>query len=172
LLLAYCAFCRAYWDLITWEKRRQAVEVVEKVVDEKPIFEFSAEAQWTVDTAYTAVLGVLSESAHKRTLYWDKESGAAAMAALQEGEKCFCNLLRDIFGNPHRPVTADPAWLTPNVVSLAQTLYDDRAFNRLPELADALEEAGCTNTDVLAHCRAPGPHVRGCWVVDLVLGKE
>ena len=80
-------------------------------------------------------------------------------------------LLRDIFGNPFRPIVADPAWLTPTVQFIAVALYQDRAFDRLPILADALEEAGCTNADVLLHCRLPGEHVRGCWVVDLVLGK-
>ena len=79
--------------------------------------------------------------------------------------------LRDIFGNPFRPVVADPAWLTPTVVSIAEAIYRDRAFDRLPILADALEEAGCTNADLLLHCRQPGEHVRGCWAVDLVLGK-
>jgi hypothetical protein len=68
-------------------------------------------------------------------------------------------------------VPLDPAWRTPAVLQLAQALYDDRAFDQLPILADALEEAGCTSRDVLDHCRGPGPHVRGCWVVDLVLGK-
>jgi hypothetical protein len=79
--------------------------------------------------------------------------------------------VRDIFGNPFRPVTADPQWLTPTVVTLAQTIYADRAFDRLPILADALEDAGCDEADILTHCRADEPHVRGCWVVDLVLGK-
>jgi hypothetical protein len=55
---------------------------------------------------------------------------------------------------------------------LASHIYDSRAFDRLPILADALEEAGCKDAEILAHCRGPGPHVRGCWVVDLVLGKE
>ena len=68
--------------------------------------------------------------------------------------------------------TLDPAWLTPTVQSIAAAIYQDRAFDRLPILADALEEAGCTNADVLLHCRQPGEHVRGCWVVDLLLGKE
>jgi hypothetical protein len=80
-------------------------------------------------------------------------------------------LLRDIFGNPFHPVTADPSWLTPTVTALASAIYTDRAFDRLPILADALEEAGCDHPDVLAHCRGDGPHARGCWVVDLVLGK-
>jgi hypothetical protein len=81
-------------------------------------------------------------------------------------------LLRDIFGIPFRPVTVDPSWLTCDVVRLAQAIYHDRGFNRLPALVDTLERAGCTNADILAHCREPGPHVWGCWVVDLLLGKE
>ncbi|MBA4064588.1 MAG: hypothetical protein C0501_12920 [Isosphaera sp.] len=82
-----------------------------------------------------------------------------------------CRLLRDIVGNPFRPVTADPAWVTSTVVQLAAGVYAERAFDRLPILADALQDAGCDHPDVLAHCRGLGPHVRGCWVVDLVLGK-
>ena len=80
-------------------------------------------------------------------------------------------VIRDIFGNPFRPVTLEPAWRTATVTSLAQTIYDERAFDRLPILADALEDAGCTNADILGHSRGGGEHVRGCWVVDLVLGK-
>jgi hypothetical protein len=85
-------------------------------------------------------------------------------------------LLRDSFGLlSFRLVTIAPAWAAWNdgtVVKLAQAIYDERAFDRLPILADALEEAGCTNADILDHCREPGLHVRGCWVVDLLLGKE
>jgi hypothetical protein len=81
-------------------------------------------------------------------------------------------LLRDIFGNPFRPVTAAPVWLTPTVVSLAHGIYDDRAFDQLPILADALEDAGCTDTTVLDHLCGPGPHVRGCHVVDALIGKQ
>jgi hypothetical protein len=82
------------------------------------------------------------------------------------------SLLRDIFGNPFQPVTFQPAWQTPTVVGIANGIYSDRAFDRMPILADALEKAGCDNPDVLLHCRGDGPHVKGCWVVDLVLGKE
>ena len=85
------------------------------------------------------------------------------------------NLLRDVFGNPFRPVAVEPAWLAwggGTVRQLAQAIYDERAFERLPVLADALEEAGCTNADVLGHCRQPAEHVRGCWVVDLLLGRS
>lgn len=81
-------------------------------------------------------------------------------------------LLRCIFGPMlFRRVSLDSSWLTPSSKQFAQAIYDDRAFDRLPILADALEEAGCTNADLLAHCREPGEHVLGCWVVDLLLGK-
>ena len=71
----------------------------------------------------------------------------------------------------HHPVALDPAWRTEAVVGLAAGVYADLAFERLPVLADALEDAGCANPDVLGHCRSAGPHARGCWVVDLILGK-
>lgn len=79
--------------------------------------------------------------------------------------------LHDILGNPFRPVTVDPRWKTGNVVSLAQAIYDERAFDRMPILADAMEEAGCQEQSILTHCRSGGDHVRGCWVVDLLLGR-
>ena len=79
--------------------------------------------------------------------------------------------LHCVVGNPFRPVTFDPLWRSETAVALASAIYADRAFDRLPILADALEEAGCDLPDVLAHCRGPGPHARGCWVVDGVLGK-
>jgi hypothetical protein len=82
------------------------------------------------------------------------------------------NLVRDIFGDPFRPLSVDQSWQTPAVVELAQVIYDDRAFELLPELADALEQTGCSDAEVLGHCQAPEPHVRGCWLIDLVLGKE
>jgi hypothetical protein len=81
-------------------------------------------------------------------------------------------LLRDIFGNPFRPVVFDPRWRTSDVVGLARAIYDDRSFERMPILADALMDAGCENEKIIGHCRGDGPHVRGCWVVDLILGKE
>lgn len=69
-------------------------------------------------------------------------------------------------------MVVDPSWLTPLVSSLAQTIYAERSFERMAELAQALEAAGCTDAEVFAHCRCRGSHVRGCWVVDLLLGKE
>jgi hypothetical protein len=97
------------------------------------------------------------------------ECSAPALMAEKQAQTA---LVRDIFGNPFRPVAVDPSWLTPGVVELARTIYEGRAFDRMPELANALEEAGCANADILAHCREPGEHVRGCWVLDLLLGKE
>jgi hypothetical protein len=99
-------------------------------------------------------------------------SAAFATTEPESQRRAQAQLLRDIFGNPFRPVAVDPARLTPRVVELTRTIYDDRAFDRLPVLADALEEASCHNADILAHCRQPGEHLLGCWVVDLLLGKE
>jgi len=97
---------------------------------------------------------------------------ARCQEVMQEERAKQALLLYDIFGNPFRPVTISSTWQTPTVVSLAQAIYDERAFDRMPILADALEDAGCTNQDILDHCRQPGQHVRGCWVVDLLLAKE
>jgi hypothetical protein len=90
-------------------------------------------------------------------------------------------LLRDIFGNPFRPIPFELSWRTNTVISLAWQMYEARDFSAMPILADAIQEvpsarregfAGCESADVLDHCRGSDPHVRGCWVVDLVLGKE
>jgi hypothetical protein len=86
---------------------------------------------------------------------------------------------RDILGNPFRTVALDPAWLTPDVQALARAAYEGRDLPqgtldpaRLAVLADALEEAGCRDQQILRHLRGPGPHVRGCWVIDLLLGSN
>jgi hypothetical protein len=83
-------------------------------------------------------------------------------------------ILRDVFGNPFRQVSLDPSSVMcggAKLMSIAQAIYDNRGFDRLPLLADALEGAGCTNAYLLAHCRQLGPHFKGCWAVDLILGK-
>lgn len=98
---------------------------------------------------------------------------AAEEARRAEG-RSQCDLLRCIFGNPFRDVGVDASWLARNegtIVKLADYMYRESAFDRLPVLADALEEAGCQDPHILAHCRRPSEHVRGCWVVDLLLGK-
>jgi hypothetical protein len=76
-----------------------------------------------------------------------------------------------IFGNPLRSPVLEPSCRTENVVQLAQTIYQDKSFDRMPILADALEDAGCTNTEVLKHCRGGDQHFRGCWAIDLFLEK-
>ncbi len=81
-------------------------------------------------------------------------------------------LLKDIVGNPFRPIVFSPELRTSMVVSLAQQMYESRDFSGMPILADALEDQGCGDQNILSHCRGPGPHVRGCWAVDRVLGKE
>jgi len=103
------------------------------------------------------------ESAQMPHAYW---SGGEAK---ERGKQA--DFLRDIFGNPFRPVSLAPAWMTPAVLNLAQAAYDNRPLPSglldnagLAILADALEEAGCADPEILSHLRGPGPHVRGCWL--------
>jgi hypothetical protein len=83
------------------------------------------------------------------------------------------HIMRDIVGNPFRPVSFSPAWRSDTALSLAHQMYESRDFGAMPILADALQDVGCEDEQLLNHCRDTNqPHVRGCWVVDLVLGKE
>ena len=82
------------------------------------------------------------------------------------------DILHCLIGNHFRPVARKPSWLTADVTSLARQMYVSRDLSPMPILADALQDAGCDNVDILNHCREPGPHARGCWVVDLLLGGE
>jgi hypothetical protein len=75
--------------------------------------------------------------------------------------------LTDIFGNPFRPIALDPRWQSSTVLDLARTIYDQRTFENMPILG-----AGCDSDEIIQHCQGPGPHVRGCWVVDFILGKS
>jgi hypothetical protein len=95
--------------------------------------------------------------------------------ALEQAKWCVplkADVLRDIFGNPFRSVGVESLRSTEDVLGLARAMYDERNFDRMPILGDILEAAGCADAAILGHCRGPGPHVRGCWVVDLVLGKQ
>jgi hypothetical protein len=112
-------------------------------------------------------LGAAARSQLTQPLPSQRSTVLAAERAVQAG------WLRDLFGTSTDPVAVSPSWLAWNggvVVSMAQAIYDKRRFADLPILADALEDAGCTNADVLDHCRLPAGHVRGCWVLDLVRG--
>jgi hypothetical protein len=93
----------------------------------------------------------------------------------QAEELLQANLLRDLFDPLFRPVSFDPSWhdwSAGTIPKVAQAIYDDRAFDRMPILADALEDAGCTDANILAHCRSAALHTRGCWLVDTILKKK
>jgi len=112
----------------------------------------------------------LAERASRRETQVGAASTRIGGGAAQTREQAA--LVRCVFGNPFCPGTIDRAWLSRTVVALARQMYESRDFTAMPILADALQDAGCDNADILDHCRGPGPHVRGCWVVDLVLGKS
>lgn len=95
-----------------------------------------------------------------------------AQTALAAEKEAQASLLRDICGNPFHPPTIDRAWLLPEVVYFARQIYEGGTFEWMPDLADTLQEAGCSDPDIVDHCRQPGEHVRGCWLLDALLGKN
>jgi hypothetical protein len=199
LLLLAVALCRRIWDRFPYDDCRRAVEAVERLADHPRVDEedyaIAAEADAAMERLQEGYGRVHEADPGPRGAYlaatacggmWhdpdgmiEGVAGAAAIAATGAAEgpaweaerHAQAGLLREVFGNPFRPVAADRSWRTPDVVGLARAIYEDRAFDRLPILADALQDAGCADEDVLGHCRSGGPHVRGCWVVDLLLRK-
>jgi hypothetical protein len=198
LWLFACGCCRSHSLLLADPRSRAAVEIGERYADGEASSDELAEASEeafcrrtdlseegvsqpiAIAAAFAVVdpaerdpnLGVMTtveavqlSSSDLINIAEFSHSGEAERAAQ-------CRVLRDVIGNPFPPVTVDAGWLTPSVVEVAQAIYDQRAFDRLLELANGLEEAGCARPNVLAHSRDPGEHVRGCWVVDLLLGKE
>jgi hypothetical protein len=132
-------------------------------------------AMWASTDSIQDVAGGTADEAENLAASRDMAAPVGGSRAARRGEsKRQCDLFRDLFGNPFRATPAvERSWLAWGdgvVPRLARAVYDERAFERLPILADALEEAGCTRADVLTHCRSDGPHVRGCWVVDWLLG--
>ncbi len=197
LRLFACGSCRSVWHWFIDERSIQAVEAAERHADNTmsdgeldvaAVAAYDAYMEAKVAEGYDPESDVHPEYAghipfvaHSTTqaadfasewvlslgIRWDDDRGDFCKAR--------CDLLRCIFSNPFRPITIHLAWLNWNdgtVVKLAKAIYDERAFDRMPILADALEKAGCMDTDILNHCRQPGEHVRGCWVLDLLLGKE
>ncbi len=167
-----CACCRLVWEQLTDPFVREGVVVAERFADGLATRGELRRARRRVIGAHPFGLG--------RLLFNEVAVGplVRAVVRLRPGhgweQAEVAALYRDVVGNPFRPVVIAPAvlaWNEGTVRRLAQAIYDERAFDRLPLLADALEEAGCDDADVLAHCRGPRPHVRGCWVVDLLLGK-
>lgn len=188
-----CACVRSVWHLLPDERSRKAVEAAERyadaMADRDNLIKATDGARDAVeqfkcpvgpDSAWRAARAAQS-TARDTGRSAARNSFCDASRALNErdtnqfddGElELQVVFLRDIFGNPFRPVAFDPSWRTLSVVRIAQIIYDARSFDKMPELADALERAGCLSEPVLGHCREPGEHVRGCWVVDLVLGKK
>ena len=116
--------------------------------------------------------GVEGNTWPERAHEWATEVTAGEVADNPTTAARIVKFLHDILGNPFRPVVVAPSWLTSDVRTLAAGIYHDRAFDRMPILADALQDAGCDNDDILSHCRSDAPHVRGCWVVDLLTGRK
>lgn len=179
-----CTCCRRIASLITL-KAMQTIEVAERFADGNATGDDLYEAhpkkapsktRADFSQTYAAAEAVCCAVAEKLDAIrvMQAQSWAAAASTDRHAEGAAqANLLRDIFGNPFRPMTLDPQWRESTVVALAQQMYESRDFSAMPILADALQDAGCDNDDILTHCRdANGVHVRGCWVVDLVLGKE
>src|SRR5262249_61550371 len=123
-------------------------------------------------TAGGPALSVAAALSNWEARHRPEAAGGVMRAALRR----HAGLLRDLFGNPFRPPpAAGPGWATADravVALMAQAIYDEHPFGGLPVLADALEEAGCGDAAVLGHCRGGGEHARGCWVLDLLLGKR
>jgi hypothetical protein len=160
LTLSRVAKARLIWHLLS-EKARVAVEIQEAI------------AEGRLDHgALNPHLAAADEALRTMLDFAYREGGDddALALAVRDSEH---RLLYEVFGNPFRPVAFDPAWRTSDATALATGIYEDRAFDRMPILADALQDAGCTSDDLLNHLRDPhATHVRGCWALDLVLGKE
>jgi hypothetical protein len=172
LRLFGCAACRTLWSFLPDVRSREAVEAAERFADglirRQELRKAGGHAGNVLPSRRSRFAKMITSvpvlGRHLPT-HW--VPGKVAVG-----------LLHDLFGNPFRPVAIDAGWLTPTVTSLAGAAYDGRAlplgeldFARLAVLADALEEAGCTNSELLGHLRGPRPHVRGCWGVDLLLKK-
>ncbi len=193
LRLFGCGCCRCFWDHLPDDEHRRAVEVAELFADGHATKQQLAAVRTTAESLNT-------DSYHRAAGYGEHEATAASIvcglthaspfeAAFhmtcyglplagycgdgKTANRLICDLLRDIFGNPFRPVAFASTWRTDTAVALARMMYEAREFSAMPILADALQDAGCDSDDILNHCREPKQvHVRGCWVVDLVLGKE
>lgn len=187
------ACCRASWSLMLEPEIRRAVELSEAFVDDAEVWHALEEAVQQVEDINMEVFeigwgggattpglwyrtaAVVEATRHPvRVKFIPAKLALAAeeMAAEYPLQGEDIRLVHEIFGNPFRLAPLDSAWMTPTAVALSQKVYDSLDFSLLPIVADALEEAGCNDTDLLDHCRQPGPHARGCWVVDLLTGKE
>jgi hypothetical protein len=197
LRLCAVACCRRAWDSMPDARSKKAVETAEDYADGRATDdELNAASVGALSAAQVNITEADAHAEDWRKRYnalfapWAVVQatvrdgpdgighGVAAILVAKDAVKAIgppenevqTQLVRDIFGNPFRPLTIDPSWLTPTVKILAQRIYTDRSFDKMPILADALKKAGCANEEILGHCRGLGSHVRGCWALDLVLG--
>jgi hypothetical protein len=189
LRLFAVACCRRVWDLLEYDASRRAVEVAERYADglsgtdelratvelaAGPARTAAGADAWTAarDTAAAVVDAVYEHASWPPD--WAQGLIASQLAKNETGAQAA--LLRDILGNLFGPLVALDGAVLANrggaVWQLAAAIYEGRHFKEVSTLADLLEEAGCTGAGLLDHLRGPGPHVRGCWVLDLLLGKE
>jgi hypothetical protein len=189
LRLLACACCRRVWDRLKEERDRDMLLVGEKLADGLATPEEVEAARqrcldrteyiWPAIRAAVATTEPQPRTAVKQVMF----DVCCAVASHGQGYPerwtaegtAHAEVVREIFGNPFRPLRIDPAWRAWNdgtVVRIARAIYDERAFDRMPVLADALEDAGCDDPAVLSHCRGPGPHYRGCFLLDALLEKE
>jgi hypothetical protein len=183
-----CWLIRSWLPSVAW---RDAVEVAARVADgratDTDLLAALTRAQPPLEPGSWYDTGPpVSRSDHAAAAAWRATAreashvnalGAAVHAAIADPatRPRQAALLRELVGNPFLRTSVDPAWLAWNggmVRTLAAAAYEDRDLYRLAILADALEDAGCTDTEILGHLRSPGPHVRGCWAVDLILSKD
>jgi hypothetical protein len=194
LRLFAVACCRRIWHLMTDKRSRRSVEVAERYAEGEAAKEEMGRALSpallyarrtdgpTREAAYVAIRASVVFAADTipaaQHAAWAvalrvSPTGYAAGLLLEQAAQAV--LLRCIFGNPFRASPAiEPAWLMWNdtlIPRLAAAIYEERAFDRMPVLGDALEEAGCTDGAILGHCRWGGKHARGCWLVDSILGQ-
>jgi hypothetical protein len=183
LRLFAVACCRQVWHLLD-PKHHESVAVAERFADgEATVAELRAAHSSLLDPYHFAHPTDESRAAsfagyqvaHGAAYDAARIAAESARHALPPGTEAAAEqiaLLRDIFGNPFRRFRIDTKWRTDTALSLARQVYESRDFGAMPILADALQDAGCESEDILAHCRHPhATHVRGCWVVDLLLGK-
>jgi hypothetical protein len=187
------ACCRRIWDLITDQTARTCVEVAERYAEGEANKEELGAARRAVSEAFRRMpygkrrsLEKVLGAARSATLDqpWDaarQASWDSAWASVRGGpndaneRRAHVDLVWEVFGNPfsHRSLSSvGHSWLTHEVFRQAQTVYAEKAFDRLPALADTLEKTGCTDQALLAHFRSPGPHVWGCWALDLLVGRD
>jgi hypothetical protein len=163
--LAWCRFFRSS------DEDLRAIEMSERHADGKATFE-------QVAAAWAFMGGRMIDSTGWEGAVELVHYGAWDIGSAQSDEACDrarAAFLRDIFGNPFQPVFFDPSlrrWNSGAAVALAQEMYNSRNFSKTPLLADMLEDAGCTDPAILEHLRGSGLHVRGCWVLDLLLAKS